>query len=91
MTIDQLFKTPARDLSTEDLKTRFAHSCNFAFPGTYGHGGCCVKACRIPANPRRLFGRCFNGLAVRYCLARFRATKDGQWRTAARHWILNMG
>ncbi|OQA30178.1 MAG: hypothetical protein BWY57_02996 [Betaproteobacteria bacterium ADurb.Bin341] len=44
-----------------------------------------------PANPRRLFGRCFNGLAVRYCLARFRATKDGQWRTAARHWILNMG
>lgn len=50
-----------------------------------------VKACRIPANPRRLFGRCFNGLAVRYCLARFRATKDGQWRTAARHWILNMG
>ena len=41
--------------------------------------------------PRRLFGRCFNGLAARYCLARFRATKDGQWRTAARHWILNMG
>ena len=48
MTIDQLFKTPARDLSTEDLKTRFAHSCNFAFPGTYGHE--CGKRAMLAAS-----------------------------------------
>ena len=48
MTIDQLFKTPARELSSSDLKERFANSCNFAFPGTYGHE--CGKRATLAAS-----------------------------------------
>ena len=48
MNIAQLFKTPARELSSEDLKERFAHSCNFAFPGTYGHA--CGKRATLAAS-----------------------------------------
>lgn len=48
MNIDQLFKTPARELSSEDLKERFAHSCNFAFPGTFGHE--CGKRATLAAS-----------------------------------------
>ena len=50
MNIDQLFKTPARELSSADLKERFAHSCNFAFPGTFGHE--CGKRATLAAYKR---------------------------------------
>ena len=35
--IDALFARPWRELDAEESRTRSAHACGFAYPGTYGH------------------------------------------------------